>query len=53
MCIQLRNTLIYKSDANKHKREIESNKIIAEDFNTMLHQWTNNPDTKSIQKHKP
>ena len=53
MCIQLRNTLIYKSNANKHKREIESNKIIAEDFNTTLHQWTNHPDTKSIQKHKP
>ena len=36
LCTQQRSTSIYKANANKHKREINSNTIIVGDFNTPL-----------------
>ena len=36
LCTQHRSTLIHKTNTNRHKGEIDSNTIIAGDFNTAL-----------------
>ena len=53
LCTQYRNTSIHKTNTNRHKGEIGSNKTIVGALTPHSHQWTDHQNRESIRKQKP